>query len=164
MAKSFNSNNLVGTAGEYFVCAELCRRGYLALLTPKNNPLFDVVASKQDGSKSIVIQVKTRSIRNTQGWKLGKDITEKQNNDDLFVALVNLEEQGMPEIYIYKYDELADRVDDQYQSYITTPKQDGSEKKEVGFRWHDLKSFNDDDHSRKDNWQPIVNALGDTQN
>jgi hypothetical protein len=35
------SNNLVGTAGEYFGCAELCRMGYLALMTPKNNSLFD---------------------------------------------------------------------------------------------------------------------------
>ncbi|MGA9108971.1 MAG: hypothetical protein WB290_01645, partial [Smithella sp.] len=65
MTVSFNSNNLVGTAGEYFVCAELCRLNYLALLTPKNNPLFDVVVSKQDGSRFVVIQVKTRSIRNT---------------------------------------------------------------------------------------------------
>lgn len=38
MVPAFNSNNLVGTAGEYFVCAELCRIGYVALLTPKNNP------------------------------------------------------------------------------------------------------------------------------
>lgn len=159
MAISFNSNNLVGTAGEYFVCAELCRIGYLALLTPKNNPLFDVVASKQDGSRSIVIQVKTRSIRNTQGWKLGKDITKKQNNPDLFVALVNLEEQGMPEIYIYEYDTLAESVHDQYSAYIEAPKKDGSKKKEVGFRWYDTKSFTKDDHSRKDNWEPIIKAL-----
>lgn len=51
-----SSNNLVGTAGEYFVCAELCRRGFLALLTPKNNPLFDVIASTQDGSKNYLVQ------------------------------------------------------------------------------------------------------------
>lgn len=159
MEISFNSNNLVGTAGEYFVCAELCRIGYLALLTPKNNPLFDVVASRQDGSRSIVIQVKTRSIRNTQGWKLGKDITQKQNNPDLFVALVNLEEQGMPEIYIYEYDTLAERVHDQYTAYIEAPKKDGSQKKEVGFRWHYTKSFTKDDHSRKNNWEPIIKAL-----
>ena len=38
------SNNLTGVTGEYFVCAELGKRGILALLTPKNNPLFDVVA------------------------------------------------------------------------------------------------------------------------
>src|SRR6266851_2444310 len=64
------ANNLVGTAGEYYVCAELCRRGYLALLTPKNNPLFDVVATNVDGTTSVSIQVKTRSVHNNQGWKL----------------------------------------------------------------------------------------------
>jgi len=159
MAISKNSNNLVGTAGEYFVCAELCRIGYLALLTPKNNPLFDVVASKQDGSKSIVIQVKTRSIQNKQGWKLGKDISIKKHTSDLFVALVNLEEKGMPDIYIYEYDILAKRVAEQYKAYIEAPKKDGSKKKEVGFRWHDTKSFTSDDHSRRNNWSPIINAL-----
>ena len=89
-----SSNNLVGIAGEYYVCAELCRRGYLALLTPKNNPLFDVIASTPDGSKTVSIQVKTRSIRNKQGWKLGKDITTKKGNPDLFIVLVNLEYQS----------------------------------------------------------------------
>src|SRR5437588_11301507 len=66
------TNNLIGTAGVYYVCAELCRLGYLALLTPKNNPLFDVVATNIDGTKAVSIQVKTRSINNTQGWKIGK--------------------------------------------------------------------------------------------
>jgi hypothetical protein len=65
------ANNLVGTAGEYYVCAELCRRGFLALFTPKNNPLFDVVAANPVGTKAISIQVKTRSVHNKHGWKLG---------------------------------------------------------------------------------------------
>lgn len=66
------SNNLVGSAGEYYVCGEICRQGYLALITPKNNPLFDIVASNPEGTRSIAIQVKTRSIQNDQGWKLGR--------------------------------------------------------------------------------------------
>lgn len=68
------ANNLVGTAGEYYVCAELCRRGYLALLTPKNNPLFDVVATNAEGRTAVSIQVKTRSVGNTQGWKLSTQV------------------------------------------------------------------------------------------
>ena len=71
-------NNMTGTAGEYFVCAELCRKNVLALLTPKNNPLFDIIASTPDGKKSVAIQVKTMSIRNEQGWKLGKDLEEQK--------------------------------------------------------------------------------------
>ena len=159
MTKTKNTNNLVGTAGEYFVCAELCRKGYLALLTPKNNPLFDIIASKEDGSKSIVIQVKTRSIGNNQGWKLGKSITTKHNNSDLFVVLVNLQKQGLPEFFIYEYDILAETVERNYQKYIDTPKKDGTKKKEVGFRWHDTKFFTKDDLDRKNNWSPIINSL-----
>ena len=154
-----SSNNLVGTAGEYFVCAELCRRGYLALLTPKNNPLFDVIASTQDGSKTVSVQVKTRSIRNKQGWKIGKDITVKKNDAGLFVVLVNLEEEGLPEFYIYEYDALADVVDRNYKSYMAKPKRDGTKHKNVGFRWHDTKLFSDDDRSRKNNWKPIEERL-----
>jgi len=40
-----SKNSMIGNAGEYYVCAELCRRNILTLITPKNNPLFDVVAS-----------------------------------------------------------------------------------------------------------------------
>lgn len=75
-----SSNNIVGVDGEYYDCAELSRRGHLALLTPNNNPLLDVIAGTPDGSKTVSIQVKTRSIRNKQGWKLGKYITDKKGN------------------------------------------------------------------------------------
>lgn len=154
-----SSNNLVGTAGEYFVCAELCRRGYLALLTPKNNPLFDVIVASQDGSNTVSIQVKTRSIRNMQGWKLGKQITIKRNDPYLFVVLVNLEEDGLPEFYVYEFDSLAEVVDRNYKTYIKQPKRDGTKRKDVGFRWHDTKLFTEDDHNRKNNWEPIENRL-----
>lgn len=154
-----SSNNLVGAAGEYFVCAELCRRGFLALLTPKNNPLFDVIASTQDGSKTLSIQVKTRSIQNKQGWKFGKDITVKKNNSSLFVVLVNLEKEGLPEFYIYEYDTLADVVNKNYSVYLAKPKRDGTKRKDVGFRWHDTNLFSDNDHSRKNNWKPIEEKL-----
>jgi len=69
MAKK--SNNLVGVTGEYYVCAELGKIGVLALLTPKNNPLFDIVAVSPDASRTVTIQVKTMSEHNKAGWKLG---------------------------------------------------------------------------------------------
>lgn len=99
---------------------------YLALLTPKNNPLFDVIASTQDGSKTVSIQVKIRSIRNKQGWKLGKNITIKREDPGFFVVLVNLEEDGLPEFYVYEHDLLADVVDRNYQTYMAQLKRDGT--------------------------------------
>jgi hypothetical protein len=154
-----STNNLVGTAGEYYVCAELCMHGYLALLTPKNNPLFDVVATTSDGARSVSIQVKTRSVHNKQGWKLGTDISKGNAPPDLFVVLVNLKSDGSPDYYVYEYPILAERVAQVYQAYICKPKRDGTAKKEVGFRWFDEVSFKDNDHSRKNNWQPIIKAL-----
>jgi hypothetical protein len=150
--------NLIGAAGEYYVCAELCRQGLLAVLTPKNNPLFDVVATSSDGSKSVTIQVKTRSIGNKLGWKLGIDMTDPDKSKGQFVALVNLHADTLPDFYIYTRKELASKVSAVYAKYIATPKRDGTPRKPVAFRWFDEVSFVADDHARKNNWAPIHKA------
>ncbi len=153
------ANNLVGAAGEYYVCAELCRQGYLALLTPKNNPLYDIVVTNPAGTKSVSVQVKTRSVHNKQGWKLGTDITNGVDQRGMFVVLVNLSTGAFPEFYIYEYQVLARRVGEIYDAYMAKPKKDGSQKKEVGFRWFDEVSFVEDDRRRKGNWDPITRTL-----
>ena len=152
MAK--NSNNLVGVTGEYFVCAELGKRGILALLTPKNNPLFDIVAISPDALRTVTIQVKTMSLGNNQGWNLGKSICERKNNSNLFTILVNLQGNEI-EYYIYEYDILSERVEKVFSDYMIKQKKNGDHKK-TDIRWYDKKSFSDDDHSRKNNW----NVLG----
>ena len=149
MAKK--SNNLVGVTGEYYVCAELGKRGILALLTPKNNPLFDIVAVSPDASRTVTIQVKTMSERNNQGWKLGMDICQRKNNPLLFTVLVNLTGSQI-EYYVYEYDILSERVEKSYSDYLIKPKRDGGSRKDIAFRWFDLKQFTADDHSRKNNW------------
>lgn len=145
------SNNLVGVTGEYFVCAELGKKGILALLTPKNNPLFDIVAVSPDASRTVTIQVKTMSERNTQGWKLGMDICERKNNSQLFTVLVNLTGKEI-DYYVYEYDILSERVEKAYADYLVKPKRDGGNRKDIAFRWFDLKLFTADDHLRKNNW------------
>lgn len=146
------SNNLVGITGEYYVCAELGKRGILALLTPKNNPLFDIVAVSPDASRTVTIQVKTMSERNTQGWKLGMDICAKKNNPSLYTILVNLTGKEI-EYYIYEYDLLSKKIDKLYNEYLSTPKRDGGKRKDIAFRWFDLRQFTADDFSRKNKWE-----------
>jgi hypothetical protein len=145
------SNNMTAAAGEYFVCAELGRQNILALLTPKNNPLFDIVASTPDARKSVAIQVKTSGIGNRQGWKLGKDIESTRRNPGLFVVLVDMK-GGTNDYYIFPHDDLAKRIRGLYKKYIQKPKRDGGMRKEVGFRWFDLRQFNEADRAKKDNW------------
>jgi len=48
-------NSMIGNAGEYYVCAELCKKNILALITLKNNPVFDIIASDSDGKRSVQI-------------------------------------------------------------------------------------------------------------
>jgi hypothetical protein len=155
------SNNLVGTAGEYYVCAELCRRGYLALLTPKNNPLFDVVVTNAEGTKAVSIQVKTRSVQNQQGWKLGAPAKDPATPGVPFVVLVNLRDDGLPDFYIYPYQVFTARVEEVFKDYISKPKRSGEARKDPGFRWFDEVNFIDADRARKNNWSPIVQSLED---
>src|SRR2546423_1213875 len=153
------SNTLTGTAGEYYVCAELCRRGYLALLTPKNNPLFDVVATNIDGTTSVSIQVKTRSARNKQGWKLNKQISATDTPGVPFVVLVNLHESGAPDFFVYPFSEFASRVKEVFERYMSKPKRSGEPHKDPGFRWFDEVNLTNADLARKNVWQPIIDAL-----
>lgn len=154
-----SSKNLIGATGEYYVCAELCKRGFLALLTPKNNPLFDVLATNAAGSRSVAIQVKTRSIGNEAGWRLGIDVCEKQDNPNLFTVLVNLRNEQTPEYLIFEHDKLATTIERIHAAYMAKPKKDGTKRVEVDFRWYDEGDISEDDQKRRDNWEPILKVL-----
>lgn len=50
---------LIGNAGEYYVMAELLKRGIVAALAPRNAPSFDILATR--GNRTVRIRVKTKS-------------------------------------------------------------------------------------------------------
>jgi len=50
---------LIGNAGEYYVVAELLKRGIVAALAPRNAPSFDILATR--GNRTVRIRVKTKS-------------------------------------------------------------------------------------------------------
>jgi len=148
---SRKSKNLVGATGEYYVCAELGKQGILGLLPPKNNPLFDIIAVSEDAKKTVAIQVKTMSLGNKQGWRLGKNLCTRQNNPNLFVVLVNLKEKDV-DYYIYEYDILSEIIEKLYAKYLKKTKKDGTPRKDVDFRWYDFRFFTPEDHKRKNEW------------
>ncbi len=126
------------------------------MITPKNNPLFDIVASDPEGKRSVQIQVKTMFINNKQGWKLGVNMTKKHSNPKLFVVLVNMHEQKPNDYYIYKYDDFAQRVSEVYEEYISAKKKDGTSKKELKFRFFDFKYYKKKDQNRRNKWRLLV--------
>lgn len=49
---------LAGVAGEYFVAAELSRRGFIASITLRNTRGIDIVVANKDATKTVTIQCK----------------------------------------------------------------------------------------------------------
>src|ERR1700730_1910834 len=91
-----------GVAGEYFVAAELSRRGFVASLTLRNTRGIDVLASNADATKSVGIQVKTSQVALKEDrrysdahWMLNVK-AETAIGTNLFYVFVVLPEQGEP--------------------------------------------------------------------
>jgi len=118
--------NITGVAGEYFVAAELSRRGWIATVTLKNTPMIDVMATKQDAKRTVLIQVKTRSIGNRKGWVFGKGIEQKVKRQNSYVILVDLKAVNEnPDYFIIPKNVFADWIAEGHQKWLNTSGRDG---------------------------------------
>lgn len=83
---------LIGNAGEFYVAAELLKRGgVIAELAPRNAPAFDILATK--GKRTVRVRVKTKSAEYTDWqWMVKKDgqIFRDLGSKEDFTVLVNL--------------------------------------------------------------------------
>jgi len=105
---------LVGTAGTYYVMAQLAYQGFHAACTLGNAPSVDILVASEDGEHSLCLQVKatTRATRmRGRGenkapvqlqWALGHRAA-KLNSDSLFFAFVDMKDfavPGIPDVYV----------------------------------------------------------------
>ena len=92
-------NQQTGRAGEYFVAAELSRRGAYAVTFAGNMPHIDILASNLDRSRTVHLQVKTRRAGTWQtSIDEGKPRRRKENEDHFWV-FVDLHEPPEPPGY-----------------------------------------------------------------
>lgn len=98
--------NSTGLSGEYFVAAELYRRGWSVGMTIGNAKAVDLFAEKDD--KRISIQVKAIYKKKNVGFPIMKD----QIKDDCIYIFVNLNADKMesPDYYICTSSEARERV------------------------------------------------------
>ncbi len=88
-----------GIAGEFFVAAELSKRGWIATLTAKNTRDVDVLASWPTGDVQARIQVKTRKPDYAYAWRVERQL--KLVGDRDFLILVDFgAETEMPTYWI----------------------------------------------------------------
>ena len=99
---------LVGVSGEYFVAAELSRRGYVASVTLRNTRGIDLLVTNADATRSIGIQVKTNR-EHRKDWMLNQT-AERMRSDTLFYVFVNLNGLDQPECHVVPSEVVADYV------------------------------------------------------
>lgn len=100
------SRNNTGLSGEYFVAAELYRRGWSVGMTIGNAKAVDLFAEK--GDKRIAIQVKAIYKRKNVGWPIMRD----KIKSDCFYIFVNLNADKMifPDYFICTSNEATLKV------------------------------------------------------
>mgnify|MGYP001191797442 CR=1 FL=1 len=86
-------------SGEYFVAAELYRRGFSVGITIGNAKTIDLFASKN--GKTFCIDVKGIRSKKSIGWPMMKDKVRK----DIFYIFINLNSTESPDYYICSSEE-----------------------------------------------------------
>src|SRR6266700_3026480 len=95
MAKKASLTSILsGVSGEYFVAAELSRKGYIASITLKNTRGIDILAANSNATKSVGIQAKTNQ-GSAKEWMLNQK-AEDGLADNLFYVFVNLNGDNSP--------------------------------------------------------------------
>ena len=95
-----------GLSGEYFVAAELLRRGYSVGITMGNAKAIDILAEKDN--LQFIIQVKAIYKKKNVGWPM---MIDKVHTDHFYVFVnLNGDKMAEPEYYICTGKEAKNRV------------------------------------------------------
>ena len=140
---------LTGVSGEYFVAAELSRRGYIASITLRNTKGIDILASYQDASKSVGIQVKTNHGKR-KAWVLNKKV-EDYFEKGLFYVFVNLKGRDeRPDFYVVPSEVVSNFVREDHKKWLETPGKRGQEHKD-----NPMRMFKDEDDKYLEGWDKL---------
>lgn len=138
---------LTGVSGEYFVAAELSRRGYIASITLRNTKGIDILASNQDASKSVGIQVKTNHGKR-KAWVMNQK-AENYFEENLFYVFVNLKGRDeKPDFYIVPSKEVANYVEKSHREWLIMPGKKGQPHKD-----NSLRMFKDEEDQYLEKWE-----------
>jgi hypothetical protein len=143
---------LSGVSGEYFVAAELSRRGYVASITLRNTRGIDVLASNTNATRSVGIQVKTRQDVGTN-WVLSKKAERQVKGDEaqnLFYVFVSLNGGGAPSFHIVPRKTVAHFITVNHRRWMRTPGRHG--RRHVD---NPMRKFADPEGKYRDRWDSL---------
>lgn len=129
------AKGLTGTAGEYFVVAELSLRGWLATVTIKNAPGIDVLARHSETGSLIALQTKTAGAGFI--FRLKQQDERPTDNPYDWYALVGLkpsESPLRPDIYLVPRDVVSKQVAMSHAIWMYQPGKVGQQHKDSQMR------------------------------
>jgi len=127
------SSILAGVSGEYFVAAELSRRGYICSVTLKNTKGIDILVCNEDATKTLGIQVKTNQI-NKNEWILNEKC-EKLIDENIFYVFVNLKmTDELPEFYIVPSKVVAVYTSSNHKKWLNEKGKKGQQRNDSTMR------------------------------
>lgn len=106
MAKSQNQKYQLSMAGEYGVCAELCKRGYDISITMGNTKAVDIFVFLQDGTMRRVEVKTTRSSRFVTRF-FQKYFNKSLNNHPDIWVLVHIDTNNNSRFFILTHEEMG---------------------------------------------------------
>ncbi|MCR5816848.1 MAG: hypothetical protein K6F91_08205 [Ruminococcus sp.] len=143
-----NNTISTGNCGEYFVAAELERRGFTVAIPMSNVEDFDILAINRETLKQIAIQVKTNKTKNKK-WIL-KSKAEKLIKEDIFYVFVVLNGLESPEYHIVPSKIVADTVSKSHKEWLNAPGKNGQKHNDSNMR-----KFDDVDNKFLDKWDTL---------
>ena len=109
----------VARAGEFFVAAELSRRGAHAAVYVGNMPRIDLVASNVEQTRTVSIQVKTRRAGSWQAKTTEGHPSKRKANETHFWILVDiLNNKKVPEYYIMPEWWIRNNIHETHDAYL----------------------------------------------
>ena len=113
---SKNNKNLIGNSGEFFVAAELSRRGLTANVLLGNSEAVDILALNVNSNNNYSIQVKTISNKQKH-WPLNKK-NEKLIKNNLYYVFVRIIDFNNPEFYIVPSKKVANEITNSHKKWL----------------------------------------------
>jgi hypothetical protein len=124
---------LTGAAGEYYVAAELSRRGWAASITPKGVERNDVLAQHVTTQAVVAIQVKTSAGGPT--FRLGGKNERPTSAANEWYGLVRLSERDeRPTFYLVPRNRIAAYLYVDHRIWLATPGREGKQHKDTSMR------------------------------
>ena len=140
------SNILTGVSGEYFVAAELSKRGYIASITLRNTRGIDILCSNADASKHVSIQVKTTQ-KSRNSWMLDKKLEEYYSPKHFYV-FVSLNSKEHPKFFIVPSKIVANYIKSGHQKWLKSKNKTGKKRKDTS-----LRKFRDLEEKYLNSWE-----------